>query len=96
MPIAPQSGWAERAERPIWTTQLSGLRDAMACIQPGISGVGMNAEDRKISGSMKNVYTPMIASRERSIMPTTLDRAPNTTPTRIDAATMTATPATPP
>ena len=23
--------------RPIWTTQLSGLRDAMACIQPGIS-----------------------------------------------------------
>jgi len=30
----------------------------------------MNAEDRNISGSMKNVYTPMIASRERSVMPT--------------------------
>ena len=56
----------------------------------------MNAEDRNISGSMKNVYTPMIASRERSVMPTALDSAPNTTPTRIDAATMTATPATPP
>ena len=40
----------------------------MACIQPGISLVCMNAEDRNISGSMKNVYTPMIASRERSVM----------------------------
>ena len=56
----------------------------------------MNAEDRNISGSMKKVYTPMIASRERSVMPTAFDSAPNTTPTRIDAATMTATPATPP
>ncbi len=68
----------------------------MACIQPGISFVCMNAEDRNISGSMKSVYTPMIASRERSIMPTALDSAPNTTPTRIDAATITATPADPP
>ena len=69
MPIAPQSGWAERAERPIWTTQLSGLRDAMACIQPGISGVGMNAEDRNISGSMKIVYDADDSSRDRSTMP---------------------------
>ena len=68
----------------------------MACIQPGINLVRMNAEDRNISGSMKNVYTPMIASRERSVMPTALDSAPNTTPTRIDAATTTATPAAPP
>jgi hypothetical protein len=75
---------------------LSGLRDAMACIQPGMSLVCMNAEDKNISGSMKNVYTPMIASRERSVMPTALDRAPNTTPTPIAAATMTATPAAPP
>ena len=42
----------------------------------------MNAEDKNISGSMKNVYTPMIASRERSVMPTALDSAPNTTPTQ--------------
>jgi len=27
----------------------------MACIQPGISRVCMNAEDKNISGSMKNV-----------------------------------------
>ncbi len=95
-PIAPQAGWADTADRPIWTTQLSGLRDAMACIQPGISCVCMNAEDRNISGSMKNVYTPMIASRDLSSMPVMLDRAPNTTPTSIDAATITTTPATPP
>jgi ABC-2 type transport system permease protein len=56
----------------------------MACIQPGISRVCMNAEDRNISGSMKNVYTPMIASRERSSMPVALDSAPNTTPTPIE------------
>jgi hypothetical protein len=68
----------------------------MACIQPGMSLVWMNAEDKKISGSMKNVYTPMIASRERSARPTAFDSAPNTTPTPIDAATMTATPAAPP
>ena len=95
-PIAVQSGWAETALRPICTTQLSGLRDAIACIQPGMRLVCMNAEDRNMSGSMKNVYTPIMASRERSVMPTAFDSAPNTTPTRIDAATMTATPATPP
>jgi len=33
-PIAAQSGWAETALRPICTTQLSGLRDAIDCIQP--------------------------------------------------------------
>ncbi len=65
----------------------------MACIQPGISCVCMNAEDRNISGSMKNVYTPMIASRDLSSMPVMLDRAPNTTPTSIDgSSTCTASP----
>ena len=39
---------------------------------------------------------PMMASRWRSSMPTVFDSALNTTPTRIDAAIMTATPATPP
>ena len=68
----------------------------MAYIQPGIGLVRMNAEDRNVSGSMKNVYTPMNASRERSMMPAALDNAPNTTPTRIDAATITVTPAAPP
>jgi hypothetical protein len=50
-----QSGFAERTERPAWTSQLSGLRDAMACIQPGMKPGWMNALDRNISGSMKNV-----------------------------------------
>ena len=52
---AAQSGLAERTERPTCTCQLSGLRDAMACIQPGMKLVWMNAVDRNISGSMKNV-----------------------------------------
>ena len=30
-----QSGLADKADRPIWTSQFSGLRDAMACIHPG-------------------------------------------------------------
>ncbi len=50
-----QSGAADSAERPTWTSQLSGLREAMACIQPGMKPGCMNAEDKNISGSMKNV-----------------------------------------
>src|SRR5215467_3453317 len=53
--IPGQSGLADRAERPIWTSQLSGFHAAMACIQPGMKSGFMNAEDRNISGSMNNV-----------------------------------------
>ncbi len=52
---ADQSGLPDRAARPIWTSQLSGFREAMACIQPGRKPGWMNALDRNISGSMKNV-----------------------------------------
>jgi len=50
-----QSGAADSADRPTWTSQLSGLREAMACIHPGMKSGCMNAEDKNISGSMKNV-----------------------------------------
>jgi hypothetical protein len=95
-PTADQSVWAAKASRPACTAQLSGLHWAMACIQPGISVAGRNAEDRKVSGSMKNTLMPMMASRWRTSMPTVLDSAPNTFPIRIEAtATMTA-PSRPP
>jgi hypothetical protein len=55
MATADQSGLADRTERPASASQFSGLQAAMVCIQPGRNDGFMNAEDRNISGNMKNV-----------------------------------------
>ncbi|HWG65650.1 MAG TPA: hypothetical protein VG253_28540 [Streptosporangiaceae bacterium] len=56
----------------------------------------MNALDRKVSGSNRNVASPMIVSRSRATMPMALETALNTTATRIDATISTSIPVAPP
>ena len=40
----------------------------------------MNAVDRNVSGSSRNMFSPMMLSRWRTVMPSTLDSALNTVP----------------
>ena len=56
----------------------------------------MNALDRNVSGSSRNVLMPMIVSRCRASMPTVFEKALNTTAISTDATISTRTPATPP
>ena len=53
----------------------------------------MNAEDRNVSGSSRKMLSPMMLSRCRTSMPSALDSAPNTVPSRTEATTSTTGPA---
>ena len=73
--IRVQSGLAPIAARPATSAQLTGLPSATIRIQCGMSAVAMNAVDRNVSGSSRNVLMPMIVSRCRASMPTVFENA---------------------
>lgn len=68
----------------------------MCRIQEGICAGAMKALDRKVSGSSRKVLIPMMDSRSRTSIPSALDSAPKTVPSRTEARTRTAIPAIPP
>jgi hypothetical protein len=61
-----------------------------------MSALAMNADDRNVSGSSRNVLMPMMDSRWRTSMPIVLEKALKTVPSSTEATISRAVPPTPP